>query len=426
MIQPFRVLTLQLSLLGLLVLSGQAAAQSTSAWNEFLGPAGRASAGEIDLPTQWSEDSGIRWKVNIEGKGWSSPVVSNGKIFLTTAVPDAEMILHSLRVLCIDAQSGSTLWNQEVFHHQSDETIEIHSKNSHASPTPILDGDKLFVHFGPHGTACLTTDGEVVWKNQELTYLPQHGNGGSPALAGELLIICCDGKDVQYVAALQKSSGKLAWKVERDTEPSRGFSFSTPTIIPTDDGRLQAVCPGSSTVFSYDAFSGKELWRVNYGEGYSVVPRPVYGGALVYVCSGYGDEQMFAIDPTGRGDITDSHVKWSVKKATPKNPTPILVQDRVYMVSDNGVATCMDATTGNVVWQERLGGNYSASPIANHKHIYFQSENGLTTIVKLGDQFEVVAKNQIGDGILRTFATLAVVDSDLILRSESSLYRIQH
>ncbi|MBL8816684.1 MAG: PQQ-binding-like beta-propeller repeat protein [Planctomyces sp.] len=394
-------------------------------WTEFLGSGGNGFSNAARLPTHWSETENVRWKVDIAGMGWSSPVVSAGRIFLTTAVSESEGARHSLRTICIDSQSGKEIWNVEVFRHAEDETVEIHGKNSHASPTPIVEGDRLYVHFGPHGTACLSTDGQILWKNTELKYLPQHGNGGSPAVAGDLLIICCDGKDIQYVVGLKTEDGSIAWKVDRDTEPSRGFSFATPAVIHDSAGELLAVCPGSSAVFCYNAASGKEVWRVDYGEGYSVVPRPIFQGGMVYVCSGFGDEQLLAIDPKGTGNITSTHVRWSTKKATPKSPSPILVHSMIFMVSDAGVASCLDAETGKLLWQERLGGNFSASPIATKDNVYFQSETGTVTVVKASPNFELVAKNQIGDGVLRTFATPAVDGDGLLLRSETSLYRIE-
>lgn len=395
-------------------------------WTEFLGPQGNGLSDAHGLPRTWSETSGIAWKVPIPGLGWSSPVVSNGRIYLTTAVPlSAEPnARQSLHAVCLDAASGAQLWDIEVLQHAADEVVEMHQKNSHASPTPILEGDRLYVHFGPHGTACLQTDGKVLWKNTELRYAPQHGNGGSPAVAGNLLIVCCDGKDVQYVAALDKQSGQVAWKTDRDTEPTKGFSFCTPTVIEVN-GQSQVICPGSSAVFAYDPATGSEIWRVNYGEGYSVVPRPIFALGLVYVCSGYGDERLLAIDPTGRGDITDTHVRWSTKKSTPKSPSVIAVGEYVFMVSDAGVASCLEARTGKQLWQHRLGGNYSATPICADGLLYFQSETGTTTVVEAAAEYREVAKNEIGEGAARTFATLAVVDNALLLRSETHLYRIQ-
>lgn len=394
-------------------------------WTEFRGPTGQGLSDSSNLPVEWSENEHVAWKVSLPGTAWSSPVVQDGRIFLTTAVargtgtPPAQ----SLRLMCLDAADGRTLWDVEVFLQPGDD-VEIHQKNSHASPTPLIDGDRVFVHFGPYGTACLSTDdGAIAWKTRKLKYSPTHGSGGSPALADDLLIICCDGHDRQYVAALDKLSGEIRWKTPRDTSPQKGFSFSTPRIIEVN-GRPQAVCPGSDAVFAYEPQTGEEIWRVRYGSGYSVVPRPVYGHGLVYVCSGFGDARLLAIDPTGRGDVTDSHVKWTLEKGVPKSPSPILVENELFLVDDRGIATCVDARTGNVYWQERLGGNFSASPIHASGRIYFQDERGTTTVIAASREFEVLAKNELASGE-RTFASLGIVDDAILLRSENHLYRLE-
>jgi outer membrane protein assembly factor BamB len=394
-------------------------------WTEFRGPSGQGLSIASDLPISWSETDNVTWKVKLDGVGWSSPVVGHDRIYLTTAIAkDAgKKADQSLRVLCLNATDGSEIWNVEAFVLPGDK-IEMHRKNSHASPTPILDGDRLFVHFGSSGTACLNLDGSFAWKNQNLKYSPNHGNGGSPAIAGNMLVICCDGSDVQYVVGLNKQTGERVWKTDRDTSPSRGFSFCTPTIIKAD-GRDQAICPGSEVVFAYDPKTGEELWRVRYGDGYSVVPRPLFAHGLVYVCSGFDDQTLYAIDPTGTGDVTDTHVKWQRHKAIPRSGSPILLDDELYLVDDGGIATCVDAKTGKPHWTQRLGGKFSASPLAAAGRIYFQDEDGKATVVQAGRDFKQLSTNQVaGDGI-RTFASYAVVDNAILLRSETHLYRIE-
>lgn len=395
-------------------------------WTEFRGPGGQGIAEFHDLPTVWSESENIAWKVAVPGVGWSSPVVSDGRIYLTTAVgvEAGNSATTSLRVLCLDAVDGKTIWDAEAFR-QTDTDVEMHQKNSHASPTPILEHDRLYVHFGPQGTACLKTDGSIVWKNQQLQYAPQHGNGGSPALSGNTLIICCDGKDQRYVVGIDKQTGEEVWRRDRELKPSRGFSFCTPTIIDVG-GRLQAICPGSGGVWSYDPETGEQLWRVTYGEGYSVVPRPVFAHGLVYVCSGFGDTQLLAIDPSGSGDVTNSHIKWKHEKSVPKSPSILIVGHELYMVDDRGVASCLDAISGELRWQHRLSGEFSASPSLANGLIYFQNELGETTVIQPGTEYLQVAKNVLGAGKARTFASFAFVDNAILLRSETHLYRIQN
>jgi outer membrane protein assembly factor BamB len=395
-------------------------------WTEFRGPSRQGLSDAVGLPLTWSETENIAWKVPVPGTAWSSPVVQDDRIYLTTAVAigDGEPPPQSLRVLCLQADNGTTLWDVEAFQHSGGEEVEIHHKNSHASPTPIIDGDRLYVHFGTHGTACLNTrDGAIVWQTRELEYKPKHGTGGSPALAGDLLIICCDGHDVQYVVGLDKQSGQIRWKTPRETSPAKGFSFCTPTVIDVA-GRSQAICPASDAVFAYDPASGEEIWRVRYEGGYSVVPRPVAGNGLVYVCSGFGDERLIAIDPTGTGDITDSHVKWSLKRGVPKSPSVLLVKQMIFMVDDQGIATCVDALTGEVHWTQRLGGNFSASPIYAHGRVYCQNEAGTTSVFRAAAEYEELARNVLAAGE-RTFASFAIVDDALLLRSEKHLYRIE-
>lgn len=394
-------------------------------WPEFRGPSHQGISAATGLPVNWSETSNVTWKTAIPGTAWSSPVAKGDRIYLTTAVPtgNGSPAPQSLRVLCLDANSGETIWNFEAFEQPGGEEIQIHQKNSHASPTPIVDGDLLYVHFGPHGTACLKLpDGDLVWRTRELLYRPTHGTGGSPALADDLLIICCDGQDEQFVVALDKYSGEIRWKTPRDTTPQKGFSFCTPTIIDAG-GRSQAICPGSDAVFAYDPRTGKEIWRVRYGNGYSVVPRPVYGHGLLYICTGFGDERLLAIDPTGTGDITESHVKWTLERAVPKSPSVLLVGNELYFVDDRGIATCLDARTGKIHWQERLGGKFSASPLYADGRVYFQDESGTTIVIKASREFAEVARNELA-GDERTFASFAVVDNALLLRSEGHLYRL--
>jgi len=392
-------------------------------WLEFRGPNGQGHT-SADLPIEWSESKNIVWKVPVAGSGWSSPVVAGGVIYLTTSVGDGEGLksAQSLRLIKLNAGDGKEIFNIELFQQRGGKGIRIHKKNSHASPTPILEGDRIYVHFGPHGTACVNTNGKVLWK-KVLKYSPTHGNGGSPAVCGDKLIICCDGSDQQFVVGLNKHSGDIKWKRDRNMQASRGFSFCTPTIM-TVNGKPQAICPGSGKVISYDPETGDEIWHVDYGQGYSVVPRPVIGDGVVYVCNGFADSRILAIDPTGKGDVTDTHIKWKLTRGVPMTPSLLLVGKQLYFVSDRGIAMSVDAQTGGKIWQERLGGSFSASPTYANGRIYFQSEKGITTVVQAGPNFEVLAKNKIANGKEKTFASFGIVDDAILLRSENHLYRI--
>ncbi|MFM8893320.1 MAG: PQQ-binding-like beta-propeller repeat protein, partial [Planctomycetia bacterium] len=229
---------------------------STSAWAqwpEFRGPGAMGHADVKGLPLRWGDAENVAWKTPLAGLGWSSPVVEKGRVYLTTATDTADDG-KSLRLVCLDAANGAVLFEKELFTQSG--PVSIHPKNSHASPTPLVVGDRLVVHFGPHGTACTTLAGDLVWK-RTLEYAPQHGNGGSPAVAGDVLVICCDGSDRQFVVGLDVASGEVRWQTDRDTKPTRGFSFATP-LVTTVDGVAQAICPGSDAVFAYEPATGRE------------------------------------------------------------------------------------------------------------------------------------------------------------------------
>jgi outer membrane protein assembly factor BamB len=392
-------------------------------WPQFRGPDGQGHApSSANLPSEWTETQNVAWKADVPGLGWSSPVIVEGRIYLTTAVPkgrgkDGD---QSLRALCLDATSGKLLWNVEVFQQSGDKAEPIHTKNSHASPTPLVDGPHVFVHFGTHGTACLTRDGKVVWRNRELKYVPQHGNGGSPCLVDDLLVLCCDGTDVQFVVALDRAIGKIRWKKDRPPlDRAQTFSFSTPLAIEVD-GRTQLVCPATNFVIAYDPATGDEIWTVRYN-GYSVIPRPVFGHGLVFVCTGYNTPSLLAIRPDGRGDVTDTHVAWKRSRSIPHTPSPLLVGEELYVVSDRGIATCLDAKTGNVHWEKRLGGNYSASPVLADGKLYLLSEDGEAIVLTPGRQYAEIARNRLK---ARTLASYGVADGSLFLRTDERLYRL--
>jgi outer membrane protein assembly factor BamB len=408
----------------LLVLGGLFSALVVRAenWPEFRGPTGQGIAGQTNLPLEWSATKNVAWKAPIPGAGWSSPVVFEGRVYLTTAVPVAEGKKgdQSLRALCLDAGSGKLLWDEEVFRQDGTTAPRIQAKNSHASPTPLVRGERLFVHFGHQGTACLDLSGKVLWRNTDLKYEPVHGNGGSPILVEDALIFSCDGYDKQFIAALDANNGKVLWQTERNSDAVKQFSFSTPLLI-TVKGQKQVISPFSNAVCAYDPATGKEIWRVRYS-GYSVVPRPVYGHGLVFICDGYESPVLLAIRPDGTGDVTETHVAWKRRENVPLTPSLLLVGDELYMVSDRGVATCLDARTGKVHWQERLGGNFSASPLAAGDRIYFQSEEGLGVVVRAGTKFEKLAENDLGE---RTLASYAAADGALFIRTAKHLYRIQ-
>jgi len=386
-------------------------------WPQFRGPEGQGLSKVASAPVKWSDSSpNVKWKVAIDGLGWSSPVVQDNRVWMTTATEGGK----SLRAICVDAAAGKILHNVEVFRLES--PGPKHGKNSFASPTPVLDKDRVYVHFGPNGTACLATDGKVLWKQQSLKYNPVHGAGSSPVLVGEALLFTCDGVESPYLIALDRKTGNPRWKAAREPNPDqKKFSFCTP--LPIEVGKtIQVVSPFAGGVTSYDPATGRPIWHVRYVNGYSVVPRPVYGHGMIYLSTGFDTPTMLAIKVDGKGDVTETHVAWKLDKGAPRNSSPLLVGEELYIVSDQGVATCIEAKTGKVHWQERIGGNFSASPVFVAGNLYFLSEEGVTTVVKPGTTFTQVAKNELK---AKTFASPAPIEGAMFFRTEKELLRIE-
>ncbi len=392
-----------------------ALANARADWPQFRGPDGQGHSAVSYLPTTWGPTN-IAWQIEIPGSGWSSPIVVGEELFLTTAVPSGGE--QSLRVLAFNKRTGKALWNAPVF---SVTPVKGHQKNSHASPTPVADGTRIYAHFGPYGTAALDRTGKILWRNNTLKFPPVHGNGGSPALVGDALIFSCDGESNPFLAALNKSDGTVLWRTPRTLGAKRTFSFSTPLAIDVKD-QTQVISPTSGGVIAYDPRSGREIWKVRYPEGYSVVPRPVFGHGLVFVSSAFDRPVFYAIRPDGTGDITETHVAWSISKGAPNTPSPLLVGDEIYFVSDAGIMTCADARKGTVHWQERIGGNFSASPVFADGKIFVQSEEGVGTVLKPGKTFTVLSKNDLKE---RTLASYALDEGVIFIRGAKHLFRIQ-
>jgi outer membrane protein assembly factor BamB len=406
-------------LLVLLLIAGASALAQAEDWPQFRGPTGQGHATERNLPLEWSETHNIIWKVPVPGLGWSSPAVANGRVWLTTVVESKERrgrVSASLRALAYDIATGRELVNVEVF--RLDDAGYVNPKNSRASPTPIVDGDRVYVHFGAEGTAAVSTSGEILWTTH-LRYESQHGNGGSPTLYRDLLIVNCDGNGGEaYVIALETATGKTRWKTARRRPADQ--AYSTP-LVSTVGQQDQLVSVGAYRAAAYEPLTGQEIWRVSYGDGFSNVPRPVFGQGLVFIATGFQTPSLMAVRPDGKGDVTRSHVAWTIARGAPYTPSPLLVGNDLYYVSDTGVLSLADAMSGQIVWQQRLGGNYSASPVFADGRIYFQSEEGMTTVITPGREFKRLAVNRL-DGA--TLASMAVSNGSFYIRSHTHLYRI--
>ena len=404
---------LTVALLGMSSLVDLAAAED---WSAFRGPTGDGKVTGASLPTSWSESQQILWSQSLAGEGWSSPVVYQDRIYLTTAAPaPAGELGYSLRLLSFTA-TGQPELNVEVF--SDDGQTVIHSKNSHASPTPLIDHGRIYVHFGHEGTACLDLEGKILWQNRSLRYPPVHGAGGTPILYDGRLIFSCDGSANPEIVALDAQTGNVVWRTARATDADKKFSFSTATLIHVND-EPQVISPGSNVVCALNPRTGEELWRVRY-DGYSVIPKPVFDRYL-YVCTGYNTPQLLAIRVDGTGDVTDTHLAWTVKRSVPHTPSLVVDAESLFMVSDNGIATCLDALTGETVWQQRLGGNYSASPILANGNLYFLNEGGTTFVVKAAREFQIVAENKLPE---RTLASFGILGDSLLVRGDKHLYRL--
>jgi len=402
-------------LLSLCVIATTAIPAAALDWPEFRGPTDQRHSQETGLPVEWSETENVTWKVAVPGQGWSSPAISSGKIWMTTALTDDRGA--SLRVIAFDEATGDLLIDSEVVRQSESQLLNL--KNSHASPTPIVDGDRVYVHFGAAGTAAVSSeDGSVLW-TRRFPYVSQHGNGGSPALHDDLLILNCDGYDQAFVIALDTATGETRWKTDRSGRFSQ--AYSTPLVIEVD-GRAQVVSIGAFRTTAYDAESGDEIWWVRYADGFSNVPRPVYGNGRVFIDTGFNDPTLMAVRVDGEDDVTDSHVDWIGESSIPFTPSPLLVGEELYIVSDLGVVSCIDAATGEIHWRQRVLGNYSASPVLADGRIYIMSEEGVTTVFEPGLEFRQLASNPL-DGV--TLASMAVDDGAFFIRSHTHLYRIE-
>ena len=394
-------------------------------WPEFRGPNQNGSLSDLQLPTEWGENKNVIWFSPTKGLGWSSPVIAKDRIYFTasfsegTAGTNVDLSgAQSLKLLCLDANSGNPLFEKALLE-QPANAPTIHKKNSHASPTPLLHEGKLYVHFGHQGTVCTDLEGNIVWSNRENSYPPTHGNGGSPIVVNDLLILTCDGGETPYTLALDLNTGNERWRTPRGIASERPFSFCTPQLISVG-GKQQIISPGSDIVQSISPIDGSVIWSIRY-EGFSVIPRPLYHKGLVYISTGYMSPKLLAIDPTGSGDTTKTHLKWTYKGGVPNTPSFVATGDQILLVSDAGIAASVDATTGKENWKKRIGGNYSASPMLVGDKLYFQGETGEAIVFRVGSELEEIARNSLPG---RIFSSYAVFGNDWIIRAEGGVYRI--
>jgi outer membrane protein assembly factor BamB len=405
-------------------------------WPGFRGPWGDGHAtgpGDttvMGLPLNWSETENVKWKTEIPYRGWSTPVVLGGQVWLTAATPEG----HDFFAICVDSETGRVRFNEQLFHSEKPEPLG-NSVNSYATPSPAIEPGRVYVHFGSYGTACLDTrDFKVLWKRQDLPCRHYRGPSSSLVLFEDRLILTMDGADVQYLAALDKQTGQTVWKTARSVawndeniaepmarEGDRRKAHSTPLIVRTPSG-LQMLSAGAKAAYAYDPRTGRELWRVRY-DAWSAAAVPVYDQGLAFILTGFGGKvELLAVRTDGRGDITDTHVAWRSDSMVAKMASPIAVEGLLYMVNAEGSLTCLEAATGNQVWRGRIPGTYAASPIYADGRLYFFNQQGKTTVIKPGRGLEALATNALAGGFM---ASPAVAENSLFLRTKTDLYRIQ-
>ncbi len=408
-------------------------------WNQFRGPGGDGRSQATDLPVEFSETKNVRWKTAIHGKGYSSPVVWGTQVWLTTAREDG----RKLFALCVDLLSGKIVHDIKVFDVAKPQSAYSYL-NSHATPTPVIEAGRIYVHFGSYGTACLDTNsGKKIWERRDLRCDHRVRPGSSPIVDQVSLFVAFDGVDKQFFVALDKKTGKTRWLRDRNVKSdwdatlrARGIdpgevkkekpgdnkkSYATAKLIELG-GRRQLIAPAAEATISYDPATGKELWRVHHFGGFNVASRPLFDHGLVYLFTSGLTGHFLAVHPTGTGDVTDTHVAWSTTRSTPHIPSPIIVDDLLFTVTEKGgIARCLVARTGEEIWRKRVGGSYWASPLVADGKIYFSSKEGRISVISAEREFQLVAENRLDASFV---ASPAVAGNALILRSEKHLYHV--
>ena len=379
-------------------------------WPRFRGPNGQGHSAETVAPLNWNTTNGVAWKTAIPGDGWSSPVVWDGKVFLTSATDNGT----KCHVFCVEAQSGKILWDKIALEQQP---RRKENKNSYATPTAVTDGRNVFAVFGDGSVVALTMSGEVVWTNREVAFYSRHGLGASPILYGDLLIMSYDGSnpvtaagnwpkvddnektgwqipwEKSFLVALDTKTGKRAWTGKRGMSRIAHVT----SFIANVDGKDQIISGAGDRLQGFNPKNGELIWSI-YAQGEGVTPSPVLGDGMVFASSGFEKTTLRAVRLGGaKGDVTESHIAWEQKKGVPTQPSPIYVKPYLYAITDGGVASCYSPTNGEIIWQERVGGNFSASPVLAGGNIYFLSEAGETIVIAASPQFKILARNPLGE-----------------------------
>ncbi len=397
-------------------------------WTHFRGSNLNGIAEAKNIPMVWS-DSAVKWKTKIHDEGYSSPVVFDNQVWVTTATPDGK----ELYAVCTDFVTGNIIYDIKVF--TPDDIEGKHSLNTYASPTPCIEKGFVYVHYGSMGTACInTSDGSIVWKRSDLKCKHVQGPASSPILYKDLLILHFEGTDVRFIVALDKSTGKTIWRTSRPEEPYQPLApigrkaYITP-IIMNVAGRDILISNGSAVCIAYDPNDGKEIWRVVDGAE-STIAMPFAENVVVFWYTGFsiGDDgkkytELVAVNPDGKGDITTTNVLWKKREELSRNQslTPVIKDGLIYTVNTRNILMCIDAADGKEVWSTHVSSNYDSSPVYINGNIFFFSVKGEILVIKAGRKYNPVAKSQMDSGI---WATPAVLRNSVILRTQKYLYRI--
>jgi outer membrane protein assembly factor BamB len=402
---------------------------SSANWIQFRGQNNDGHAqGDVSLPAEWSETTNVIWKVLTEHNGWSTPVISDNQIWITSATEDGK----DMFVYCYNAENGELLHSEKIFHNETPEPLG-NDVNTYASCSSYIEEGRVYVHYGSYGTACINTETfETLWIRRDLHCNHYRGPASSLVMYKDNLILTMDGSDVQYQAALNKHDGSTVWITGRTSiytdldengipkrEGDFRKAFCTPLIVEVD-GEPHMYVSATNASYCYNPLTGDEIWKMDH-PGYSPSSMALYGFDMAFVLTGRRDPDLVAYKKDARGHITDDDIVWKYNRAMPSMVSPILVDDFIYVVNNGGVATCLNAHNGEVVWMDRLEGTYYASPIYGDGKIYFCNEQGTATVLKPGDTLNIFAKNKLNDGFM---ASPAVYKNSLILRTTTGLYRI--
>jgi len=394
-------------------------AQEPEQWSRFRGPNGQGISQATGLPTKWSATDNITWQTPIPGEGWSSPVIWNDHIFLTTATDSGK----ECRLIAVDRKSGAILWNKMVF---TQEPQRKHGRNSHATPTPVTDGHRVYALFGSGGFVAADFDGNITWTKTDIPFSSQHGMGTSPILYGDLLITSInptagdDGFqipwDKAYLLALDKNTKEERW---RGTRGMSRIGHSVPVVIQVN-GKDQLLSMTGDVIQGFDPATGEQIWTVSHS-GEPAVPTPAIGGGLIYT-SFRMTTPILAIKPDGKGDCTDTHVVWTQDRNSPMTASLLYVEPCLYTATESGTFSAFEAATGKFLWQQRLEGRIDSSPIYADGKIYVTTHTGTTTVFKPNTDPaqppEVIASNHL-DATVQ--ATIAIAGKQLFIRTDKEL-----